>query len=374
MAPVPSSNETPDLTGIDYAKYFSAGGLCAMLTHGAVTPMGTSLTETTAWPSLLAPNVVKTRIQLDPKLGKLGMVGTARGIIAEESVKGLFTGFGATAVGYLVQGGAKFAGYEFWKKKFVDAQGGYEAATPNRTTIYLGSAAIAEFFADVSCDQSRHILLTPLEAVRIRTVSDRTYASGLATGFLRMAREGGVSEMYAGFVPILVSPSFATARFRTFKQIPFALGQFVTNEWAHETVYKQLSAEKRKNLSVLEETGITLGCGVVAGISAAVLSHPADTLLSQINKGKGGKGGIFKRLGTLASEAGPAGLFSGLGPRVVRLTGHRRVTRRLEPDVSSSLGDVQVMTAGLVSAQFFLYGTIKKSLGARPGIEIHKAD
>ncbi|KDE07370.1 hypothetical protein MVLG_02412 [Microbotryum lychnidis-dioicae p1A1 Lamole] len=313
MASVPSSNETPNLTGIDYAKYFSAGGLCAMLTHGAVTPM----------------DVVKTRIQLDPKLGKLGMVGTARGIIAEENVKGLFTGFGATAVGYLVQGGAKFAGYEFWKKKFVDAQGGYEAATPNRTTIYLGSAAIAEFFAD--------ILLTPLEAVRIRTVSDRTYASGLATGFLRMAREGGVSEMYAGFFPIL------------FKQIPFALGQFVTNEWAHETVYKQLSAEKRKNLSVLEETGITLGCGVVAGISAAVLSHPADTLLSQINKGKGGKGGIFKRLATLAAEAGPAGLFSGLGPRVV-------------------------MTAGLVSAQFFLYGTIKKSLGARPGIEIHKAD
>ncbi|SGY47586.1 BQ5605_C001g00545 [Microbotryum silenes-dioicae] len=345
MASVPSSNETPNLTGIDYAKYFSAGGLCAMLTHGAVTPMGTSLTETTARPALQAPNVVKTRIQLDPKLGKLGMVGTARGIIAEESVKGLFTGFGATAVGYLVQGGAKFAGYEFWKKKFVDAQGGYEAATPNRTTIYLGSAAIAEFFADVSCDQFRHILLTPLEAVRIRTVSDRTYASGLATGFLRMAREGGVSEMYAGFVPIL------------FKQIPFALGQFVTNEWAHETVYKQLSAEKRKNLSVLEETGITLGCGVVAGISAAVLSHPADTLLSQINKGKGGKGGIFKRLGTLAAEAGPAGLFSGLGPRVVCLTGH-----------------INVMTAGLVSAQFFLYGTIKKSLGARPGIEIHKAD
>lgn len=27
----------------------------------------------------------------------------------------LLTGFGPTAVGYLVQGGAKFAGYEFWK-------------------------------------------------------------------------------------------------------------------------------------------------------------------------------------------------------------------------------------------------------------------
>lgn len=30
------------------------------------------------------------------------------------------------------------------------------------------------------------------------------------------------------------------------------------------------------------------------------------------------------------------------------------------------------MTAGLVSSQFIMYGWIKKALGARPGIEIHK--
>lgn len=28
--------------------------------------------------------------------------------------------FGPTAVGYLLQGGAKFAGYEFWKKQMVE--------------------------------------------------------------------------------------------------------------------------------------------------------------------------------------------------------------------------------------------------------------
>jgi len=32
------------------------------------------------------------------------------------------------------------------------------------------------------------------------------------------------------------------------------------------------------------------------------------------------------------------------------------------------------MTAGLVSSQFLMYGGIKKALGARPGIEIHKDD
>ena len=42
------------------------------------------------------------------------MVTAGRSIIAAEGPKGLLTGFGPTAVGYLFQGGAKFAGYEFF--------------------------------------------------------------------------------------------------------------------------------------------------------------------------------------------------------------------------------------------------------------------
>ena len=48
------------------------------------------------------------------------------------------------AVGYLVQGGAKFAGYEFWKKKSVNFAGDQETAIKYRTAIYLGSASVAE--------------------------------------------------------------------------------------------------------------------------------------------------------------------------------------------------------------------------------------
>jgi solute carrier family 25 phosphate transporter 3 len=63
--------------------------------------------------------------------------------------------------------------------------------------------------------------------------------------------------------------------------------------------------------------------------------QPADTLLSQINKGHGPKGSMPHRLAVLAREAGFRGLFAGLGPRMV-------------------------MTAGLVSGQFLLYGAIKE--------------
>lgn len=47
------------------------------------------------------------------------------------------------------------------------------------------------------------IILTPIEATRIRLVAQRGYATGLVSGFTRLAREGGIRELYAGFLPIL---------------------------------------------------------------------------------------------------------------------------------------------------------------------------
>ncbi|KZT34591.1 mitochondrial carrier [Sistotremastrum suecicum HHB10207 ss-3] len=308
---VVTSPLVPNFTLRDYSAFFTAGALCATITHGAMTPL----------------DVVKTRIQVDPELARHSLLSGGRKIIAAEGPKGLMTGFGPTAVGYLVQGGGKFAGYEFWKKKFVEIAGSQEVAVQYRTAIYLGAASVGEFFAD--------ILLTPLEATRIRLVSDRTYATGLVTGFTRLAREGGLRDMYAGFLPILC------------KQIPYAIGQFTVNEFCHELANRSMTEETRANLSGVSKFSISLGSGIIAGFAAAILSHPADTLLSQINKGHGPGGPMASRLYTLAKEAGFKGLFAGLGPRMV-------------------------MTAGLVSGQFLIYGGIKEALGAPPGIEIHK--
>jgi len=301
----------PTFTLKDYSQFFLGGALCCTITHGAMTPI----------------DVVKTRIQIDPALARHSMLSAGRKIVAAEGAKGLLTGFGPTAVGYLVQGGAKFSGYEYWKKKFVDISGSQENAVKYRTAIYLGAASVAEFFAD--------ILLTPLEATRIRLVSDRTYATGLTTGFARLAKEGGLRDMYAGFLPILC------------KQVPYAIGQFTVNEFCHEFALRQMSEETKRNLSSTSKFGISLGSGILAGFAAAILSHPADTLLSQINKGHGPTGSMTHRLITLAKQAGPVGIWAGLGPRMV-------------------------MTAGLVAGQFLIYGGIKDALGAPPGIEIHK--
>ena len=42
---------------------------------------------------------------------------------------------------------------------------------------------------------------------------------------------------------------------------------------------------------------VSLSSGVIAGVAAAIISHPADTLLSKINKaGAGGTGSTVSRL------------------------------------------------------------------------------
>jgi solute carrier family 25 phosphate transporter 3 len=63
--------------------------------------------------------VVKTRIQIDPALKGNSLLSGGRAIVAKEGTRGLLTGFGPTAVGYLFQGGAKFAGYEFFVSKLA---------------------------------------------------------------------------------------------------------------------------------------------------------------------------------------------------------------------------------------------------------------
>lgn len=177
---------------------------------------------------------------------------------------------------------------------------GERKAWENRTSIYLASAAMAEFIAD--------LFLCPLEAVRIRSVSDPTFPKGLGSGMVRMLQTDGVLGFYAGLGPIL------------FKQIPYTMAKFAVQGKAAEVMYNSMNTSPEK-CSKSTNVGISLGSGVVAGIVAAIVSHPADTLLSKINKkGAGGTGGTMSRLWNIAKEMGFVKLcVTGLGARCVMI-------------------------------------------------------
>lgn len=123
-----------------------------------------------------------------------GLIGGFRQVIANDGAGALLTGFGPTAAGYFLQGAFKFGGYEFFKQQSISLLG-YETASNNRTAVYLGSSALAEFFADIA--------LCPLEATRIRLVSEPGFANGLIGGFGKIYKNEGIGAFYSGFGPIL---------------------------------------------------------------------------------------------------------------------------------------------------------------------------
>lgn len=267
-----------------YLKGALAGGICCAVTHGALCPV----------------DVVKTRIQLDPKKYNKGMVGGFRQVIAEEGAGALATGLGPTVVGYFVQGWFKFGGVEFFKIN-ISAALGKEKAWENRVPIYLGAAAMAEFIAD--------IFLCPLEATRIRLVANPQYASGLISAFPKIIKDDGVIKgFYSGFAPIL------------FKQVPYTMAKFAVQGVAAENIAAATGIDM-KTAGDGAKMAVSLSSGVIAGVAAAIISHPADTLLSLVNKpGAGGNGSIVSRLVNLAVETGPVKLcLTGLGPRCVMI-------------------------------------------------------
>ncbi len=142
----------------------------------------------------MAMRSVKTRIQLDPVTYNRGLIGGFRQVIAKEGAGALLTGAGPTFAGYFLQGAFKFGGYEFFKQQSISLLG-YETAANNRTAVYLASAGCAEFFADIA--------LCPLEATRIRLVSDPTFANGLVSGMSKIFKQEGLGAFYSGFGPIL---------------------------------------------------------------------------------------------------------------------------------------------------------------------------
>merc|ERR1719409_1507607 len=98
------------------------------------------------------------------------------------------------------------------------------------------------------------------------------------------------------------------------------MAKFAVQGSAAEKIYNSMGTDA-KSMSKGGNIGVSLLSGVIAGVVAAIISHPADTLLSKINKGgAGGTGSMMQRLGNIAAETGLVNLCTvGLGARCVMI-------------------------------------------------------
>jgi len=92
------------------------------------------------------------------------------------------------------------------------------------------------------------------------------------------------------------------------------MAKFVVFEKVSEAAFNVLDKSK---LSDAQQTGVNLGSGLIAGFAAALVSQPADTMLSKINKTKGLPGeGTTSRLIKIGRELGIRGSYTGIGARL----------------------------------------------------------
>jgi len=278
-------------------KYYALCGFGGMLscgiTHTAVVPL----------------DLVKCRIQVDAaKYG--GIVQGFKVTLAEEGVRALAKGWAPTLIGYSMQGIGKFGFYELFKIVYSGMLG-EENTYLWRTSLYLAASASAEFFADIA--------LCPMEAVKVRIQTQPGFANTLREGFPKIMKEEGAGGFYKGLVPLWA------------RQIPYTMMKFACFERTVEALYKFVVPKPRAECSKGEQLVVTFAAGYIAGVFCAIVSHPADTIVSKLNQAKG------SNFVDIAKQLGFMGMWKGLVPRIV-------------------------MIGTLTALQWFIYDSVKVAL------------
>lgn len=263
-------------------KYFAACGLGGIIacgpTHTAVTPL----------------DLVKCRRQVDSKLysSNLSAWGT---IFRKEGLRGVFFGWSPTFVGYCFQGGAKYGFYEVFKYLYGEKL----APGMSQTAMFLAASASAEFIADVA--------LCPLEAIKVRMQTTLPpFAPTLREGWSKVVREEGYGGLYKGLYPLWA------------RQIPYTMVKFATFETTVNKIYAYLGRPKA-SYNALQQTGVSFLGGYIAGIGCAVISHPADVMVSKLNSDRKAGESAMKAVSRIYGNVGFAGLWNGLSVRILMI-------------------------------------------------------
>merc|ERR1712126_631597 len=257
-------------------KYFAlcafGGVLSCGITHTLVTPL----------------DLVKCRLQVDKE--KYKSLGNGFKVtMAEGGAAGLFLGWAPTAIGYSAQGLCKFGFYEVFKNLYGNWMG-EENAYLYRTSLYLAASASAEFFADIA--------LSPMESVKVRmqTSAIGTFPTTLRAGFPAIAKAEGINGFYKSLVPLWG------------RQIPYTMMKFACFEKTVEALYAYVVPKPSSECSKSEQLVVTFAAGYIAGVFCAIVSHPADTIVSYMNKAKG------STVGDAARTLGFSGMWQDLDP------------------------------------------------------------
>ncbi|RDB23626.1 Mitochondrial phosphate carrier protein 3, mitochondrial [Hypsizygus marmoreus] len=264
-----------------YAKCMVGGIVACGFTHAGITPL----------------DVAKCNMQVSPTKYK-GLIPSVKLLLKEEGANGIWKGVGPTFVGYSLQGMFKYGLYEIFKDAYSNLAG-EEGTEKYKPLIWLAGSASAEVFADIA--------LCPLEMtkVKIQTSQNGSFPTAFGAAIREMQRTKLETRFPFGSIVPLWS-----------RQIPYTMAKFFFFEKIVQLFYTHVFTEPKNSYGKGTQLGVTFASGYLAGVICAIVSHPADSLVSQLGKAEN-KG---KSLGAIAGEVGIVSLATkGLGTRVLMI-------------------------------------------------------
>ena len=91
----------------------------------------------------------------------------------------------------------------------------------------------------------------------------------------RILREEGLQGFYKSLVPLWC------------RQVPYSMIKFTCFERSLEELYQEVVERPRDLCSKSEQLGVTFTAGFTAGLLCAVVSQPADAIVSFMNQARG---------------------------------------------------------------------------------------
>jgi solute carrier family 25 phosphate transporter 3 len=263
-----------------YGKCMIGGILSCGITHTLVCPL----------------DIVKCNMQVNPEKYK-GLISGLRTLVAEQGAKGMTIGWAPTLIGYSMQGFCKFGFYEFFKDYYMNLAG-EELALAYTGAIWLAASASAEFFADIA--------LCPMEMTKVKVqTSLGAFPTGLVPAVNKMIETKAETKFPFGSVGALWG-----------RQIPYTMAKFYFFEATVRAFYTNVFTQPKDTYPKTTQLGITFASGYIAGVVCAIVSHPADTLVSLASK----KANAGKSFGQIATDFGYSNLCTkGLGTRIVMI-------------------------------------------------------
>lgn len=165
--------------------------------------------------------------------------------------------------------------------------------------MYLGASATAEFIAD--------IFLCPFEAIKVRMQTTLPpFAGSLREGWGKIVQQEGFGGLYKGLYPLWA------------RQIPYTMVKFATFESAVAQIYATLGKPK-ESYNMLQQTGVSFLGGYIAGVGCAVVSHPADVMVSKLNADRKVGEGAGQAITRIYGNIGFKGLWNGLPTRIAMI-------------------------------------------------------